>query len=57
MKKKIMQFKYWKYVWIVGLFASLLLILYLVVQYKVKYEDRVFDSFNKIKENSIAIKL
>lgn len=34
--KKINLFKI---IWILGLFASLLIILYLVVEYKVKYED------------------
>ena len=29
----------WKFVWGVGIFAILLIILYLVVEYKVKYED------------------
>lgn len=28
-----------KIIWVVGLFAFLLIILYLVVEYKVKYED------------------
>lgn len=36
MKKKI---NISKIIWVVGLFASLILILYLVVVYKVKYED------------------
>lgn len=35
MKKR----NYSKVIWIVGLFVSLILILYLVVVYKVKYED------------------
>jgi len=29
----------WKIIWVVGIFAVLLIILYLVVEYKVKYED------------------
>lgn len=29
----------WKIIWIVGIFLILLLILYLVIEYKVKYED------------------
>lgn len=32
----------WKIVWGVGVFAILLLILYLVVEFKVKYEDFSF---------------
>jgi len=31
--------KFWKFVWIIGIFLILLIILYLVVEYKVKYED------------------
>ena len=33
------KFNLWKFIWVVGLFLALLLILYLVVEYKVKYED------------------
>ena len=29
----------WRVIWVVGIFIILLLILYLVVEYKVKYED------------------
>ena len=29
----------WKIIWVAGIFAILLIILYLVVEYKVKYED------------------
>ena len=36
MKKNI---NLWKIIWVVGIFAILLIILYLVVEYKVKYED------------------
>lgn len=32
----------WKVVWVVGVFVILLLILYLVVEFKVKYEDFSF---------------
>lgn len=37
MKKK--NINIWKIIWVVGVFAILLIILYLVVEYKVKYED------------------
>lgn len=36
MKKKI---NFPKLIWIAGIFITLLLILYLVIEYKVKYED------------------
>lgn len=29
----------WKIIWILGIFIILLIILYLVIEYKVKYED------------------
>lgn len=32
--------KLWHLIWIIGIYASLLVILYLVVQYKVKWEDK-----------------
>ena len=35
----------WQVVWIGGIFAILLVILHLVVQYKVKWEDRDLDSY------------
>ena len=36
---KFKKFNLWKMVWVVGIFTILLIILYLVVEYKVKYED------------------
>ena len=33
------KFNIWKVIWLSGIFIILLLILYLVIQYKVKYED------------------
>ena len=47
MKKK--NINIWKVIWVVGIFAILLIILYLVVEYKVKYEDF---SYNKIEKES-----
>jgi len=38
-KLKKINFNVWKIIWVVGIFAILLMILYLVVEYKVKYED------------------
>jgi len=38
MKKK-KNFNIWRVLWVVGIFVILLLILYLVIEYKVKYED------------------
>lgn len=37
--KKSKKINLWKFIWVVGVFVILLLILYLVVEYKVKYED------------------
>ena len=37
MKKK--NINIWKIIWVTGVFLILLIILYLVVEYKVKYED------------------
>lgn len=37
--KKSKKINFWKFIWVVGVFVILLLILYLVVDYKVKYED------------------
>lgn len=37
--KKDKKFNIWKFIWVSGIFIILLLILYLVIQYKVKYED------------------
>lgn len=37
--KLLEKINIWKIIWIVGIFAILLIILYLVVEYKVKYED------------------
>lgn len=42
MKKKINP---WRIIWIAGIFITLIIILYLVVEYKVKYED--FTSITK----------
>ena len=36
---KLKRINFWKMIWVVGIFAILLIILYLVVEYKVKYED------------------
>ena len=36
---RLKKINFWKIVWVVGIFAILLIILYLVVEYKVKYED------------------
>lgn len=38
MKKK-KNINIWNIVWVIGIFLILLIILYLVVEYKVKYED------------------
>jgi len=38
-KKKV---NIWKILWVAGIFVILLLILYLVIEYKVKYEDFSF---------------
>jgi len=37
--KFLSKINFWKIIWVVGIFAILLIILYLVVEYKVKYED------------------
>lgn len=39
MMKKKKDINVWKIVWVVGVFVILLLVLYLVVEFKVKYED------------------
>lgn len=37
--KKLKNINIWRIIWISGIFLILLIILYLVVEYKVKYED------------------
>ena len=34
-----------RYIWITGIFIILIIILYLVVEYKVKYEDMTIDKY------------
>ena len=37
--------KLWQIVWIIGIYLILIVILYLVVQYKIKFEDRDFSKY------------
>lgn len=45
------KINFFKFVWVSGIFIALFIILYLVVEYKVKYED--FDYIIEEKESPI----